>query len=88
MSTNDEKIHETNKKPLIDPMAFDTEEDLEVKRQKWNDVFRRCPDFADLIIDFFDAYGEDGINDLLIMRNPKTGKYSLGCATPAPGDAE
>lgn len=91
MNSTNEKICENNekaKKPLVDPMAFDTEDNLEVKKQKWNDIFQRCPDFADFIIDFFDAYGEEGIGELMIMRDPKTGKHSFGCATPAPGDAE
>ena len=50
--------------PTKDAMAFDTEEDLKKKKEKWMDIFQRCPDLSDLIIDLFDSKGEDGINEL------------------------
>ena len=47
-----------------DPMIFETEEELKEKKEKWNDIFNRCPDFSNLIIDLFNNKGEEGISSL------------------------
>lgn len=47
-----------------DPMVFETEEGLKKKKEEWNDIFNRCPDFSNLIIDLFNNKGEEGISSL------------------------
>lgn len=47
-----------------DPMVFETEEGLKKKKEEWSDIFNRCPDFSNLIIDLFNSKGEEGINSL------------------------
>lgn len=63
-----ENIKENGKiaeeKELQDPMAFDTEEGLAKKERTWDDIFLRCPDFADYIIEMYNAGGEKAIKKL------------------------
>lgn len=49
---------------LEDPMAFDTEEGLKKKEAIWKEIFLRCPDFANYIIEMYDAGGELAITTL------------------------
>ena len=46
---------------LIDPMAFDSEEDLNAKKEKWMDIFQRCPDLSNRILELFANIGEEGM---------------------------
>lgn len=38
---------------LIDPMVFDTEEDRESKKEKWMEIFYRCPELSDRILNLW-----------------------------------
>ena len=46
---------------LVGPMAFDTEEGLEAKKQKWMDIFDRNPDLSNLILNLYADLGDDGM---------------------------
>lgn len=50
---------------LVDPMAFDSEEELEAKKQKWMDIFDRNPDLSNLIINIRADLGDDGLYEYL-----------------------
>lgn len=43
---------------LIDPMVFDTEEDREAKKEKWMEIFYRCPELSDRILNLWADLGE------------------------------
>lgn len=71
-----------DEKKMIDPMAFDTEEGLEKKKETWNDIFQRCPDFTDLIIKLFEEHdGEETINSLTSSIKESLAKYNHELAT-------
>ena len=53
-----------NEQDLEDPMAFDTEADLEKKEVIWKEIFLRCPDFANYITEMYTAGGEKAIAKL------------------------
>lgn len=53
---NNEKVVE---KKLVDPMVFDSEEDLAKKNEIWKDIFLRCPDAADSLIDLYNKIGAE-----------------------------
>lgn len=61
---------------LIDPMAFDTEEDLATKKEKWMDIFQRCPDLSDKILSIYEKNGEGALSILLKFINDKFEEYS------------
>ena len=55
---------------LEDPMAFDTEEELEKKKATWNEIFLRCPDFADYVINvYMNPNGEKTLSKLPSILN-------------------
>lgn len=59
---------EINKKneELIDPMACEASpEDLEAKKKKWMDIFQRCPDFANWILEIYEGVGSAGLDDIM-----------------------
>ncbi len=60
----DETNSNAAEKTMKDAMAFDTEEALNEKKEKWMDIFQRCPDFANEVIGIFTSKGEDGVNEL------------------------
>lgn len=49
---------------LEDPMAFDTEEGLKKKEETWKEIFLRCPNFANHIIEMYTEGGELAISTL------------------------
>lgn len=49
---------------LEDPMAFDTEEGLKKKEEAWKEIFLRCPDFANYIIEIYNDGGESAISKI------------------------
>lgn len=49
---------------LIDPMVFDTEEDRESKKEKWMEIFYRCPELSDHLLDLWANLGENGMEHL------------------------
>lgn len=49
---------------LIYPMAFDSEEDLNEKKEKWMDIFQRCPDLSDRILSIYEKNGEEAMKIL------------------------
>lgn len=50
---------------LVDPMAFDSEEELETKKRIWRDIFDRNPDLSNLIINIYADLGDDGLYEYL-----------------------
>lgn len=56
------------------------------KAETWQEIFLRCPEFAYFIIDFYECYREEGLNDLVIMYNTNKKKFELGSLTPQPSD--
>lgn len=63
-SSNEEKTTDG----LIDPMLFEESEGaLDEKRKVWNEIFDRCPDFSDFVIDAY-SNSEDGEKELMIME--------------------
>jgi len=50
---------------LVDPMAFDSEEELETKKRIWRDIFDRNPDLSNLIISIYADLGDDGLYEYL-----------------------
>lgn len=50
----------------------------------WVEIYKRCPEFTKFIIDFYEVYNQEGLNDLIIMYNTDKKKFELGCKTPAP----
>lgn len=77
-----------NCKELIDrhkirKITFD---DLFVSEElkPWVEIYKRSPEFANFIIDFYEEYDQEGLNDLIIMYNTDKKKFELGSKTPAP----
>ena len=58
---------EPQEKPLMDLMVMDTEEDLKEKKQAWEDIFMKCPDFSDFVIKLFKDGGESAMFGALDM---------------------
>ena len=76
MNTCENNTVET-KKENIDPMVFDTEESMGKKKETWNDIFLRCPDFADYIIKMYEDGGDlaiTGLHDYLKLSFPEEEK--------------
>lgn len=82
------KNTEVKKTEGIDPFMVEDDQSKTEKSKAWEEIFLRCPEFADFIIDFYKAYGEEGLNDLIIMYNPKEKKFELGSKTPAPSSED
>lgn len=82
------KNTEVKKTEGIDPFMVEDDQSKTEKSKAWEEIFLRCPEFADFIIDFYKAYGEEGLNDLIIMYNPKEKKFELGSKTPAPSSKD
>lgn len=62
------------------------DEELKMNTEKfkvWKEIFQNCPNFAEFISDFYEAYGAKGVEDLVIMYNPNKKKFELGSTTPA-----
>ena len=70
----------------IDPFMVDDDQTKVKKAEAWQEIFLRCPEFSDLIIDFYKTYGEEGLNDLIIMHDIDKKKFKLGSLTPQPSD--
>lgn len=70
----------------IDPFMVDDDQTKVKKAEAWQEIFLRCPEFAYFIIDFYECYGEEGLNDLVIMYNTNKKKFELGSLTPPPSD--
>ena len=66
MDKSEEKVLNAEKENanLEDPMAFDTEEGLKKKEETWKEIFLRCPDFANYIIEMYDDDGESAISKI------------------------
>lgn len=52
------------KETLTEGMVIESKESLLKKREKWLDIFERCPDLSDRIINIFNDIGEDGMKYL------------------------
>lgn len=52
------ELNKNQNEELIDPMAFDTEDDLKGKEEKWSEIFLRCPDLSNTILDLYEKDGE------------------------------
>lgn len=64
-------LMETNKNEnLVNPMVMDSENDLNAKKDTWNEIFLRCPDFADYVISVYkNPNGEKTLNKLPSILN-------------------
>lgn len=82
------KNTEVKKTEGIDPFMVEDDQSKAEKSKAWEEIFLRCPEFADFVIDFYKAYGEEGLNDLIIMYNTKEKKFELGSKTPAPSSED
>ena len=82
------KNTEVKKTEAIDPFMVEDDQSKTEKSKAWEEIFLRCPEFADFIIVFYKEYGEEGLNDLIIMYNPKEKKFELGSKTPAPSSED
>ena len=60
MDNNENK----NVEVLEDAMVFDTEENLNDKKEKWMDIFYRCPDLSNRILALFADISEEGMKIL------------------------
>ena len=72
----------------IDPFMIEDEQSKDKKSKVWQEIFLICPKFSDFIIDFYEVYGQEGLNDLIIMYNPKKKKFEFGSKTPAPSSED
>lgn len=82
------KNTEVKKTEGIDPFMVEDEQSKAEKSKAWEEIFLRCPEFTDFMIDFYKEYGEEGLNDLIIMYNTKKKKFELGSKTPAPSSED
>lgn len=87
MNTENKNI-EVKKTEGIDPFMVEDDQSKAEKSKAWEEIFLRCPEFADFMIDFYKEYGEEGLNDLIIMYNTKEKKFELGSKTPAPSSED
>ena len=70
----------------IDPFMVDDDQTKVKKAEAWQEIFLRCPEFSDLIIDFYKTYGEECLNDLIITHDTDKKKFKLSSLTPQPSD--
>lgn len=49
-------------KEAFDPMVIEDQAELEEKMDVWKEIFMRCPDFSDKIIELYRKYGEDVVH--------------------------
>ena len=64
-------LMETNKNEnLVNPMVMDSENGLNAKKATWEEIFLRCPDFADYVINVYkNPNGEKTLNKLPSILN-------------------
>lgn len=62
---------ETNKnEKLVNPMVMDSESDINAKKDTWDEIFLRSPDFADYVIGIYKNHnGEKTLNKLPSILN-------------------
>lgn len=49
-------------KEAFDPMVIEDQAELEEKMDVWKEIFMRCPDFSDKIIELYRKYSEDVVH--------------------------
>lgn len=72
MDNNENKKTEV----LEDAMAFDTEENLNEKKEKWIDIFQRCPDLSNRILSIYEKNGEEAMGILNKFIADKFDEYA------------